>query len=171
MKTEIDAFDLIKDWHKVSTGEKVEISDVFFQFMASWVAMNALYNWFCRNGNYGGDKSKLKQFASASNEAKVIHSDLLADNENYRNVILLLAEHGVYDPQNKRTVEIDDITNFAQVILCVYQIRNNLFHGNKSFEERWDEKAVSISLTIVSTFLEGYLNHPDERLFRNKEIN
>lgn len=158
MNFEEKAYTLIKGWHGISSGEKVESVDVFFQFMASWVSFNALYNWYSKNKSISGDKKKLKCFASDNEKARNVHKELLDENDSYRNSVGVLKARGIIDVTTNKPVLITDETNFEQVVLCVYQVRNNLFHGDKLVGNDRDEQVVSASYTIISSILRKYLN-------------
>jgi hypothetical protein len=168
MRTEEQAFHLISDWHNVSIGKKIETNDVFFLFMASWVSLNALYNWYGKKANLSGDKKKLRRFADANEKAKNIHKQLFSGQVSYKSAVETLAEKGILDVSKGQRVLITDETNFEQVILCVYQVRNNLFHGDKLLANERDKEVVSASYIIVSNFLKEYLNNSQTDLFGMK---
>lgn len=165
MRTEEQAYNLINEWHSVSVGKPVERNDVFFQFMASWVSMNALYNWYGQRANLSGDKRKLTRFADANEKAKKLHKELFGNNADYKKAVEVLSKNGILDVAKGQRITIADDENFEQVMLCVYQVRNNLFHGDKLLANERDEEVVTASYVIVSTFLKDYLNGSQSDIF------
>jgi hypothetical protein len=165
MRTEEQAYSLINEWHSVSIGKPIERKDIFFQFMAGWVSMNALYNWYGKAASLSGDKKKLTRFADANDKAKKLHKSLLHSNAEYKNAVDVLSKKGILDVANGNRVFIADEEDFEQVMLCVYQVRNNLFHGDKLMGNERDEEVVTASYQIISNFLREYLVEAKSDLF------
>jgi hypothetical protein len=150
---------LLTSWYRVSIGEEIENSDIFFRFMACWVSLNGLYNSFCFENYSGGDKNKLKYFATHDQDAIQKHSELLQNNTDYKGAVTKLKERGgVTDLRTGQITVITDQTKFEDVILCVYTARNNFFHADKDIGEPEDVEVITASHAIVSSFLGAYFD-------------
>ena len=151
---------LIINWYRISVGEEIAEPSIYFKFMASWVSLNALYNFFCIEQNKSGnDKKKLKYFACEDTDAKTAHSQLLQNNSDYKNAITFLKDRGgIKIGKSANRINITNDTIFEDVILCVYQARNNFFHGDKDVRSLSNRDVVTNSHTIVSKFLQKYFN-------------
>ena len=152
-----DEHNLIISWYRISVGEEVAEPDIFFKFIACWISLNAFYNFWCyQNGDRGKEWEKLGYFASGDQFANQTHSKLLQRDNGYKTAIEYLQSRGVRNVENGRVRNISDTSNFKEVILCVYQARNNLFHGEKYVSNMRDFDVVTASHTIVSKFLKAY---------------
>jgi hypothetical protein len=158
LRTEEIAQAVIHQWHSLALTGTVEHNNIFFQFMAAWVAFNAQYNWFCKYEARLGDKQKLLEFVREDVGIDRLHRELLVNNTQYKNAVVTLKAKGIRDVSRNRLVEISDESRFEDVILCVYQVRNNLFHGDKIVNNARDETVVRASFEIVSNFMEQYMN-------------
>ena len=54
---------LMTSWYRVSMGESIENSDIFFRFMACWVSLNGLYNWYYFENESKAIKEKVFQLS------------------------------------------------------------------------------------------------------------
>lgn len=151
--------EIIRKWYQLSSGDEVDTNDVFFRFMAVWVAFNALYTYrYGRLTNQAGrpigDRHQVREFAKeAAVEQK--HIRLLRDDAEYKEAVIYLKSKGVSDVATGRHWCIHDETNVLYVMMCVYQVRCNLFHGGKLPDSARDARVVSASYTVVSRLLEG----------------
>jgi hypothetical protein len=146
---------IIQTWYRLARGEDVERSDIFFQFVAIWVAFNALYSSTAYDD--AGDFNQVRTFAGI---AEVIdrHRKLLDENAQYSSAIQVLQSHGVRDLSSGIVRRIDNPRNLTRVASCVYQVRCNLFHGGKAPGNTRDEKLVKASYIIVTKLIEPFLN-------------
>jgi hypothetical protein len=156
-RTEKIAQEAIQQWHTLAITGKVEGNNIFFQFMAAWVAFNALYNWVCKYEPGLGDKAKLLKFVRELTNASRIHQELLRIDNGYKEAVSILKNKGIRDVSKDKLVQITDDENFEEVILCVYQVRNNLFHGDKVVSNARDESVVRASFEIISKFMQQWL--------------
>ncbi len=149
--------EIIEKWYALARGDDVERDDVFFRFVALWVAFNALYA--SQNSGDYGDWDQVRAFAG---EPEIIdrHRLLLRGNEKYKRAVLVLKERGVYDVATRRQRTISNAENLSQVISCIYQVRCNLFHGGKMPGNPRDEKLVQASYDLAALLLEPFLTNP-----------
>ena len=147
--------EIIRKWYALASGGNVEANDIFFRFVALWIAFNALYT--SRHGNEERDWDQVRSFAEAP-QAIACHRRLLQNDEKYRNAVQDLKDRGVYDVRRQTLRTIRNENNLTQVARCVYQVRCNLFHGGKSPEDLRDERLVNAGYTIISKLIWPYLN-------------
>lgn len=146
---------IIEKWYALARGKDVERDDVFFRFVALWVAFNALYA--SQNTGDVGDWDQVRAFAG---EPEVVdrHRQLLRGSEKYKRAVLALKERGVFDVSTRRHRTIQNEQNLSQVMSCLYQVRCNLFHGGKLPGNPRDEKLVQASYDLASLLLEPFLS-------------
>jgi hypothetical protein len=75
----------------------------------------------------------------------------LRTDGDYREAVRYLEDWPPANPERSR--RIGDTGDLEQVLLCVYQVRNNLFHGGKMPDSSRDGRIVRESVTIVSKIL------------------
>jgi hypothetical protein len=75
----------------------------------------------------------------------------LRTDGDYREAVRYLEDWPPANPERSR--RIGDTGDLEQVLLCVYQVRNNLFHGGKMPDSSRDGRIVRESFTIVSKIL------------------
>jgi hypothetical protein len=148
--------EIILTWHKLASGGQVDQTDIFFRFVAIWIAFNGLYT--SRHSREAGDWDQVRSFAGDS-DAIDRHRQLLQTVEEYRRAIDVLKERGVGNV-NRPVVRrhIHRVENLTEVLSSVYQVRCNLFHGSKAPGNPRDEKLVGASYTIVSKLIEPLLD-------------
>ncbi len=110
--------DIINTWYRLAsqgTIEPNEEGNVFFKFVAVWVAFNALYA--SRFSNEAGDREQVIRFAG---QPDVIdgHRRLTANDPAYVAAINVLAEHGVANLRNGNRRRIGNINNLNEVLGC-----------------------------------------------------
>ena len=134
--------DLIQKWHELATTDLAIQDNVFFKFVATWVAFNAFYaEMFPEISGY--DKKQVEKYSDLP-ETKKIHSELLKDQQ-YKAVVLFFCMQGVRDVAKPRDL-FDTQTIFKQV----YKVRCNLFHGGKLPKNPRDYSLVENAYIIVS---------------------
>ncbi len=174
---------IVKSWF-----EKVETSsdsyNDFDRFISLWVSFNCffvaeLYNDAKKlaNNRDPSEKNYLEAFYT-TDEFKKIYINLINESisfkENLRKWKHLLERITFFKGkiadlrpnhlEEKYAKEFNDINNFKQLIMSAYQLRCNLFHGNKHPEDDSDVQLVSTMFKILLEFLKklyldrGYLN-------------
>ncbi len=146
--------DIVQKWYTLASGGEIEKGDVFFRFVAVWVAFNALYT--SRHSDEVGDWNQVRSFAGEP-AAIDLHRKLVRDDREYQRAIEALQERGVYD-NLRRPRRIRDKDNLTQIASCVYQVRNNLFHGGKMPGNPRDERLADAGYVIVSRLIKPYLD-------------
>lgn len=149
----MDLQNIVDTWAELALEGRIERADIFFRFVAIWVAFNALYT--SRHSDEVGDWDQVRSFAG---EVRAIdkHRQLLDSDAEYQNAVDILKEHGVYDVHRHVRRRIRDNRDLTSVASCLYQIRCNLFHGGKMPDNPRDERLVSAGYTIVSRLIKGY---------------
>lgn len=152
----MEVADIIQKWYTLASGGDIDKSDVFFRFVAVWVAFNALYTSL-----YGDEVGDFNQVRSFSGSPKAIdrHRELISRDVDYLRAINTLKERGVLDLSRQfRRRQIRDPNNLTEVASCLYQVRCNLFHGSKMPDNPRDEHLVKASFVIVSKLIQPFLN-------------
>jgi hypothetical protein len=158
----------IRTWHQIGLGEQVDRSDVFFRFIATWVAFNAIY--CSRSAAQGCDLERThdaKHVSGFASDPEVIarHVQLLSVDPEYHSAVHVLADEGVAKLISTRRCSRQNITcveDAKQVLLCVYQVRCNLFHGQKTPDSGRDRSLVNAAYTILIRIIRPCVDDVDK---------
>jgi hypothetical protein len=141
---------LIEQWYDLASQnstDKSAPSNIYFRFMALWVAFNALYDsrpWAYRKR----DREQVELFSREDRRARDQHEELMRDDDEYRKAVYYLKKH-----QRDVDCELEDEQELKDVLLCVYKVRNNLFHARKLHGNLLDEELVRASHKILSELM------------------
>ena len=155
MKTSLS--EVVLPWYAISQGQSFDQSNVFFKFIAMFIAFNAIYD--CRYESEYDPARKIQKF-SDDNFMKERHKNLLNTDTEYKNAVECLAEKGIINMQksNDEPFKINRLEYLNQVMRCIYQVRCNLFHGDKSPGEPRDVNVVRSSYIILSRLLTPWMD-------------
>lgn len=143
------------EWYAYGLESK---KDDIIKFAIHWIAFNWLY------GDYGGrdERESIKAFCN-SNEEVLSSFDAFSKPE-----IKLFLEQPVYDARGhcrKRSEEIYEkvtkgsgIEQITNLLLTFYQVRCNLFHGQKILRCERDIALVENSSVLLQGYLDAILN-------------
>jgi len=145
---------IIQQWYTLASSGDVSRGDIFFRFVAAWVAFNALYT--SRHSDDIGDWDQVRSFAGEL-DAINRHRQLIDQDQSYQRAIQVLKEKGVGDLRRGYSRRIRNEYNFTEVASCLYQVRCNLFHGGKLPGNPRDERLVAASCEIVSKLSAPFL--------------
>jgi hypothetical protein len=150
----MDIDEIIRKWYTLASGGDIEKGDVFFRFVAVWVAFNALYA--SRFYEVTGDKEQVHCFAR---ERRAIerHQQLVHDDPEYLQAVRVLKQRGIYDTRTRQRTYISRESDLFGVALCLYQVRDNLFHSGEMPDNLRDETVVNASYIILSKLIQPYL--------------
>ena len=56
------------------------------------------------------------------------------------------------------TIRLHDPHDFHKLMDVIYQIRNNLFHGHKSPDDKDDQESVTLAYSILSPLLRPFVD-------------
>jgi len=143
--------ELVRAWREVSKGQRPADPDAFFRFVAAWVAFNATYV-YCYGADVG-DRAGAIRFASEPNSLHR-HNELL-QLPSYRAAVEVLAEKGVLNLRNGRTLRINNSADFIQVMEVIYQVRCNLFRGGKLPSDPRDLRLVEAANAVLQPHLDN----------------
>ena len=162
--------------HWILDAKSRQSADPVYSFIASWISFNHFYgtyassnradflDWTKKNmKGSSGDKAQLlyiiakKEFVDSFGVFKTEQKKLF-EIEVELPVINLLDGQGVPDVIEGKYKLADLQTK--QIFLIVYQIRNNLFHGNKdpSWNTR-DKRLSQVGSQFMLLFLSSLLSH------------
>ena len=134
--------ELIQKWHELASTDPAIQDNVFFKFVATWVAFNAFYAEMFPELS-GQDKKQIEKYSDLP-ETKKIHSELLKDQQ-YKAAVLFFCMQGVRDVAKPR-----DLFDMQTIFKQVYKVRCNLFHGGKLPKNPRDYSLVQNAYIIVS---------------------
>lgn len=155
-----EALKIIKAWYQVSQENKLPVlSDhemAYFRFMALWLAFNSFLTQTYQD--IPGDKEKVRAFANEPKNANY-HKYNLKD-ENYKAKISVIQEKGVKDMRigSSRKFHINNQECLCELMDCIYQIRCNFFHGQKSVVDGRDINLVRSADYIVAKLINRYID-------------
>lgn len=121
--------ELIVRWYNRSQKRRTKAFTIFDQFISLWVAFNS---W----GTFVTKQSKDRDMINTIKNNKVLvdRYDSLIKDDQFKNDISRLAKYGILDMRpgyEDRLTQIQDQNDFGQVLDAIYQVRCNLFHGQK----------------------------------------
>jgi hypothetical protein len=141
---------IITNWYRRSQKQKASKYTIFDQFISLWFAFNS---W----GTYTTKKDKDREmldYVKTNLTLQTAYRSLLKDGA-FRGDVERLAAYGVKDMrpghENELTT-INNINDFGQVLDSIYQIRCNLFHGQKSEIVPHDKELVELAFRILTQF-------------------
>lgn len=149
--------ELIIGWYDRSQKEKARKFTIFDQFISLWLAFNA---WGTYKSKKDTDNQMLK-WIKKNTDLPTIHNQLMKDNKDYQQRVKRLAEYTVLDmrPGHRRdSKSIGNINNFNEVLEVIYQIRCNLFHGQKNEINPNDLELVDLAFHILSKIFRPVIN-------------
>jgi len=152
---EYDVF--IREWLKrAERGENEPVDDAD-RFISLWIAFNG---WLKKK--YGEDTKDREMIKSAKGNKtlKAIFRKLSASDRDF--IINLTKLKGyividMRDPSNEQRAKrcVGDFESFLDTI---YQIRCNLFHGRKNFEEnKKDQELVTLALKLLRPLFKKFV--------------
>jgi len=177
---------IIKSWYKLAQKPVKSPNDYFDRFISLWISFNAFFvaefhekARKLAKGNDPWEKKYLEAIYSENSENSYYNryinliedSKIFSKNLYYFMKLLedTMCPGHIADMRRERrncdyAQEFSDLNNFEQFILTAYQIRCNLFHGNKHPESDDDIEIVKTMFNLLTEFLteiykeEGYLN-------------
>ena len=144
---EYDVF--IREWLKrAERGENEPVDDAD-RFISLWIAFNG---WLKKEyGENTIDREMIKR-AKGNKTLKAIFRKLAASDRDFIINLTQLMGYTVIDMRNPSNEQREKrcTGNYESFLDTIYQIRCNLFHGRKSFEEnKSDQKLVTLALKLL----------------------
>lgn len=150
----MDVDEIIRQWYRVAVDE--ERQDVFFRFIALWIAFNAhyvsRYHHFDDTSARVTDHKYVRRFAQEAENVRR-HRKLLNKRGDYASAVAVLAASGVRDVISQELFSITESTDLFQVCETVYQVRCNIFHGGKLRGNPRDENLTSAAFVVLDGLL------------------
>jgi hypothetical protein len=141
--------ELIVDWFKRSQGLRARKYTIFDQFISLWFAFNS---W----GTYLSKKGKdidMLNWVKTNTKLPQILKELIEKDLEFAMKLQRLSQYEVLDmrPDHQgQSKSISDIRSVDQVLDVIYQIRCNLFHGQKSMIDPHDKELVELAFYVLS---------------------
>ena len=146
---------LIRRWFEKSS----ENSNSFDAFISLWISFNAFY------ASKKGIRSEQNQLHNIKDRYKKLFSDFVSSNgkqfEDFKTYIEnkgqnpgFIQDMRVSSEQEEYKKRYLNITSLCEYLDCLYQVRCNLFHGNKALNDSQDEKLVRYAYVSLKKFLE-----------------
>ena len=140
---------LILNWVNRSQGRSMEFT-AFDKFISLWIAFNA---WVTYKSNSDRDIDMI-EWVKKKSELPNMFKNLIESNKVFvSDLQSLKAKCPVIDMRPRRKAKkksINDIKNFNEVIDVIYQIRCNLFHGQKGADEQRDLELVDLAFRVLT---------------------
>jgi len=178
------SFDLFRGYESLPPEDQKEISrvmrwvekglkeeDHYDQFICYWIAYNGLYNmvWNHRREDLPREKKETKKQKGEREKFETLIDELFADGNTAEYFVKNLRKGYAQElekiPRSKNVKNVSNDLIFIQDLVCsIYSVRNCLFHGDLSLEER-NEKVKSalpllkeiVILSLKETLLKGIL--------------
>ena len=153
--------DLIHKWFRKAAGHSCcRPEDAFEPFIYCWIAFNG---WYACMFSLTADRDCVMRVARDP-DISMMFEELLQDVE-LRNVANKFRQSWpVSDLRRRRSgsrsraeVTSDSALNLENVLLQIYQVRNNLFHGGKSVSRQNDQDLVFFSFRLLVRLMEKLL--------------
>ena len=151
--------DLVREWHDISQGIVPQQPSVFFQFIAGWIAFNAIY---AADGSPDNTDRELLRRYARRREVEDLHRRLFDSDREYQEAVRALARKRILDTRyddsedgalSRPGAEISVGRSAMQVLFAIYQVRSNLLHGGKHPHNPRDAEVVRASHAIISRLL------------------
>lgn len=147
---------LIVNWYNRSRGRKVEFT-IFDRFVSLWMAFNA---WGTHESQEDSDSNMIRWVKATSIMPSIFAQLMKSDKEFAKTVTELKNECPVYDMRPSHRTDYKTITNihdFREILDVIYKIRCNLFHGQKSPDEKRDVRLATFAYGILDRLFEEIL--------------
>lgn len=135
------------DWYKYG----LERNDDFFsRFIMHWIA----FNWLYAECESGTEREDIRSFCR-NNAVKMRSYDAFATEaiKVFLEAPVVDSRNGIRPYHEKQFQRVKNDHSITDLMLTMYQVRCNLFHGSKSIYRERDVALVRASAEI----LEGYL--------------
>ena len=145
MKTAIQA---ARAWHSKAKDE----TDDFDRFVYLWFAFNALYNEHLRDSEkYAINSFITEEFYQMRNVRYIINSDSARyfQNRAIRSCKAFDYQDTLFDTNKLRDSRNSDLVRLRALTMILYQVRCNLFHGNKMFSSESDHEIVRHAANVL----------------------
>lgn len=154
---EYDVF--IREWLKRAEREN-ELVDDADRFISLWIAFNA---WLKKDYGEKTNDRKMVEKAKGNNALKETFRKLSASDGAFKTNLSKLMGYVVIDmrdPKNEKR-EKSCAGDYESFLDTIYQIRCNLFHGRKNFEEnKRDQELVTLALKLLHPLFKEFIeNH------------
>lgn len=137
-------------WWKLK-GQKE--SDPFIRFFFFYVCFDA---WITAESGKDADRERLRWFLDNKNCLKEKRLDFWSSSEtqSWLNNLKNLSPIEDMRPSHRgKYTELKDINNLEEVIMFIYQIRCNLFHGSKDPMNNKDANHVELSGLLLKKWI------------------
>jgi hypothetical protein len=121
--------------------------------MTAWIAFNALYA--SRRSTEKSERRQVHAFAREP-DAVMRHKSLLQADDEYRKSIAAIKAHGVFNYRKQNYLQIGKDLDLKDVLDCTYQVRCNLFHGDKFPDDDSDRRLVEAAFKITSEIVRAF---------------
>ncbi len=125
--------------------------DFFMRFMMHWIA----FNWLYSEKQAGDERQKIKEFYR-DNKAKFEKADAFSMPD-----IDVFMECPIFDSASgsRRDREYERIRRYdiEALLMSLYQVRCNLFHGSKCLHNDRDQRLVLASANILERYMKALL--------------
>lgn len=153
--------DYALEWYKYGL-EKGD--DTIVKFMMHWIAFNWLYS--CYKGEGGGERKAIGLFCEKHYRVLARYKAFQTKEINIflESPIVDMAK-GTITSANERVfnklVYGNGVERIQALMLSMYQVRCNLFHGSKSLKVKKDLNLIHASSILLEGYLKVFLSEND----------
>lgn len=151
---EYDGF--IREWFKRAERENESVDDAD-RFISLWIAYNG---WLKKEYGEKTNDSKMIEKSKENATLQEIFRGLYASNKDFMTNLARLMEYKVIDMRDPSDEQREKTCtgDFGSFLDTIYQIRCNLFHGRKNFEENEkDKELVTLALKLLRPLFKSFL--------------
>ncbi len=130
---------IMNDWIKKGENEQEDVN----KFICYWIAFNCYYVAVTTET----ERTAIKMIIQDS-DTKEIFNRVYKQYKNEFDKILSLKSIKDERPKKNNQVKIE-VVDLSTVMWCLYQVRCNLFHGNKGLNSKRDKEILSITTPIL----------------------
>lgn len=150
---------LIKVWHNKAHFER----DTFSRFVFLWFGFNA---WLDYKTQKETDAEMIRDLTDKSRRVidlldaynTSFNSGTEVFKNNLKTLVLISKQKPIEDTKGKRgPISVQDENDFANIVLAIYRIRCNLFHGGKQANDPRDFKLVTVAQRILDKWLSNLI--------------
>jgi hypothetical protein len=130
---------IMNDWIKKGENELEDVN----KFICYWIAFNCYYVAVT-------NEFELKSIRKIIQDSDTIEIYNRVYKQRIKDFDKILSLKYIKNEQPNSTEKIEiKIVDFETVMWCIYQVRCNLFHGNKGLDSKRDKEVLSITTPIL----------------------
>jgi hypothetical protein len=148
--------------------------DDYDRFVALWIAFNALYSEFLETSERQAIGKFICRTVSGPDDGTIKHIVERTDAQFFRDRIIRDVRRGARDTMEHATIlgarYRTPRHRLKALLMILYQVRCNLFHGDKTYGRDSDNEVVANAAKALMQVLRAYLNQPSATIPRAARV-